>query len=102
VIYVRSECAEPASTMTDWCNDDDPSAPLASHYLSRLVIEDVPMGSYSVFVEAWQGLAPDMMLRYELSAALRPVLPSGSACDPMQVRDRCDAMICSPTSRTCP
>ena len=59
-------------------------------------------GDYAVFVEAWQGVQPDMSLRYELSASLRPVLPSGAMCDPMQVRDRCTGAICDPTTRRCP
>lgn len=101
VIYVRQQCAEPASTMMGWCNDDDSGAATAT-YLSRLVIEDIVAGDYAVFVEAYQGVQPDMTLRYELSASLRPVLPTGSACDPTEVRDRCAGMTCSPTARTCP
>lgn len=101
VIYVRRACGEPASSMDGWCNDDDLDA-TPSTYLSRLVIEDIAAGDYAVFVEAWQGVQPDMTLRYELSASLRPVLPTGSACDPTEVRDRCAGGTCDPTARTCP
>jgi hypothetical protein len=101
VIYARSDCVEPGSSMMDWCNDDDPDQP-ADMFLSRLVIEDAAPGSYSVFVESWNGLVLDTTLRYELTASLRPVVPSGSSCDPMQVRDRCAGDACSVTARTCP
>jgi len=101
VLYVRSQCVEPATSMMGWCNDDDADA-TTSTYLSRLVIQNIPAGNYAVFVEAWRGVQSDMMLRYQLSAALRPVLASGAACDPMEVMNRCHGMRCSPTGRTCP
>ena len=100
VISVRADCVEPASSMHAWCNDDD--ADNAPTYLSRLVIEDIDPGTYAVFVEAYQGVQPDMSLRYELSASLRPVLASGATCDPLEVHDRCDGGTCDPTSRRCP
>ena len=102
VIYVRGTCIEPTSAMMTWCNDDDSSA-TPSTFLSRLVIQNAAPGSYSVFVEAYQGVQPDMMLRYQLGASLRPLVPAGSPCDPLQVMNRCAGMMaCSPTSRTCP
>jgi hypothetical protein len=100
VIYVRSDCVEPLSEGMGWCNDDDTSATPTS-LLSRLVIEDIPQGSYAVFVESYQGVLPDMMLRYELSASLRPVLPSGAHCDPAEVMNRCAGMACTGAG-TCP
>lgn len=100
VVYVRTQCVEPATSMMGWCNDDDADA-MPSTYLSRLVIEDATPGDYAVFVEAYQGVQPDMMLRYELAASLRPVLPSGSSCDPAEVRDRCAGDACT-AARTCP
>lgn len=100
VISVRADCVEPASSMAMWCNDDD--AANAGTYLSRLVIEDIAPGTYTIFVEAYQGVQPDMSLRYELSASLRPVLPMGATCDPLEVRDRCDDGTCDPTGRRCP
>lgn len=101
VIYVRTQCVEPATSMTTWCNDDDTDA-TPSTYLSRLVIEDAAPGDYAVFVEAWQGVQPDTSLRYELSASLRPVLPTGATCDPTEARDRCTGDACDPTTRRCP
>ncbi len=101
VVYVRTQCVEPATSMMGWCNDDHTGA-TPSTYLSRLVIEDAAPGDYAVFVEAYQGVQPDMTLRYELSASLRPVLPSGASCDPSEVRDRCAGDPCTAVGRTCP
>jgi hypothetical protein len=101
VLYVRGNCVDPATTMSTWCDDDD-SAATPSTYLSRLVIQNIPAGHYAVFVEAYQGVQPDMMLRYQLGGSLRPVLPTGAACDPTEVMNRCARMMCSGASRTCP
>lgn len=100
VVYVRSDCAEPLATMQTWCNDDDQDDP--STYLSRLVIQNAAAGTYTVFVEPWLAVQPSMTLRFELRATLRPVLPTGSSCDPTEQTDRCAGDRCSPTARTCP
>ncbi len=100
VVYVRTDCAEPLSSMQSWCNDDDTSD--TSTYLSRLVMENVPAGTYTVFVEPWLAVQPSTTLRFELRATLRPVLASGSSCDPTEENDRCAGDRCSPTARTCP
>lgn len=100
VVYVRSDCAEPLSSMRSWCNDDDPDD--SSTYLSRLVMENVAAGTYTVFVEPWLAVQPSTTLRFELRATLRPVLPTGSSCDPTEANDRCAGDRCSPTARTCP
>jgi hypothetical protein len=83
VVYVRSECTDPGSTMDAWCNDD------AVGLLSTVEMLDVPGGSYTVFVEDYAGVAEGTTTRFELTARLRPVLDTGAACDPDRVLDRC-------------
>jgi hypothetical protein len=95
VLYVRSNCTSPDSAMPTWCDDD------GSGLLSTIEIRDAPPGTYTVFVEDYAGVAEGAMLRYELRASLRPVLPMGSPCDPDQIMNRCAMTPCSVTTRTC-
>ncbi len=96
VLYVRSNCPDPTSAMESWCDDDG-----GTDLLSRLEIRDAAPGTYTVFVEAYGGLDAGEMLRYELQASLRPVLPMGAACDPDEVSNRCAAGPCSVVTRVC-
>ena len=58
-------------------------------------------GTYTVFVEDYAGVAEGMMLRYELSASFRPVLPMGSPCDPEEIMNRCASGPCPMATRVC-
>jgi hypothetical protein len=54
VVYVRSVCTDPASELRGYCSDDAADADARS----RVEIEGIPAGDYTIFVEPWGGV-PD-------------------------------------------
>ncbi len=99
VLYMRSDCVDPATGTAEWCNDDITSG---SNLRSSVVALDLAEGDYYVFVEAWGTIMLDTTVRYELGASLRPVLPMGDPCDPTEAMNRCADMVCDPSTRVCP
>jgi hypothetical protein len=95
VVYVRGRCEDPLSN--EGCNDD--IMVMEMMYKSKVEIFDIAPGTHTIFVERW---AMSEALGYEMRVSLRPVLPSGSACDPSAVMNRCDGMPCAPATMICP
>jgi hypothetical protein len=94
VLYVRSVCPVPTTEVA--CDDDtDPGAMM---FRSRVEVLDIDPGTYTLFVESFM---PDAPVPYGLQVSLRPVLPTGAACDPAGVMNRC-AMGACPASMMCP
>ena len=99
VLYVRADCTDPTTGDPDWCNDDIVPT---ENLRSAVTILDVPEGDYFIFVERWDTVPIDTMVRYAVGASLRPVLPAGSACDPTETMNRCLRAPCAAASRMCP
>jgi hypothetical protein len=99
VLYVRTDCTDPETGPEEWCNDD---IVRSENLRSAVEARDVVEGDYYVFVEPWGTVMLDTTVRYELGASLRPVLPTGRACDPAEVMNRCADMPCDAATRMCP
>ena len=69
-------------------------------YRSRVDVRNVTGGTYTIFVEPFR---PGAATAFTLEVSLRPVLGSGAACDPAQLRNRCSTGACpSGATPTCP
>jgi hypothetical protein len=95
ILYVRSTCQDPSTELA--CNDDIDFA--AGTISSAVEVMDAAAGTYSIVVEPFGEL--DAAAPYELEVALRPVLATGAACDPMGVMNRCAGGAC-PAGMVCP
>jgi len=96
IVYVRRGCADPGDELA--CNDDVDLRGM--DYRSRVDVRNVTAGTYTVFVEPYMA---GMATTFTLEVSLRPVLGSGAACDPAQLRNRCAAGACpSGATPTCP
>ncbi|MCC7542909.1 MAG: hypothetical protein IT379_42225 [Deltaproteobacteria bacterium] len=94
LIYFRRDCLDPGSQPAEGgCIDSGPR--------SRLELLDAEPGTYTVFVEDFDGVDAGDVYPYVLELALRPVLASGAACDPEGLRNRCAGGPCS-AGETCP
>ncbi len=96
VLYVRSNCTDPDSTLEEWCNDDN-----GDGLLSTVEVLDA-MGTYTAFVEDYAGVEAGMTTRFELQASLRPVVGMGQPCDPELVANRCSTGDCPADTMVCP
>jgi len=97
VVYLRGSCVDPESSPLEWCDDDS-----GDSLLSTLVVEDVPAGTYAIFVEDYGGVVGSTPTRFELSVSLRPVIGTGQTCDPLEVQNRCAGDPCPTEGGTCP
>ena len=95
VLYVRSTCQDPSTELA--CNDDiDFAGGVVS---SAVEVMDAAAGTYTIAVEPFNEIAAAEP--YEIEVALRPVLATGAACDPMGVQNRCAGGAC-PAGMVCP
>jgi hypothetical protein len=96
IVYVRRGCADPGDEVG--CNDDVNLRGM--DYRSRVDVRNVTGGTYTIFVEPFR---PGAATAFTLEVSLRPVLGSGAACDPAQLRNRCSTGACpSGATPTCP
>lgn len=92
VVYFRSTCGDPGSEAA--CNDDDET------YRSTTVLQDAPAGTYTIAVEIYGGAEAETP--FSLDVSLRPVLPAGAPCDPMEAMNRCSTGTCMGDPGICP
>jgi hypothetical protein len=97
ILYVRSACPDPTSELM--CDDDIDLA--AMNYQSAIEVRDAEPGTYTLFVEQYQGLAT-ADAPFGLQVSLRPVLATGAACDPAGVMNRCAMGACPAGTMMCP
>ncbi|MCB9603196.1 MAG: hypothetical protein H6720_23005 [Sandaracinus sp.] len=99
VVYVQTTCGDPYSEGETGCSDDVGDDE-TEDYRSTVELRDVAAGTYTVGVELWGGATEASTV--ELAITLRPVLPGGSACDPMGQANRCATGECVGAPGMCP
>lgn len=93
VVWALSTCEDVDGGPAGACVDD-----MGMERRATLVVENAT-GTYTLGVGAFGPLPTASPYRLDLS--LRPVLPTGSACDPTGAMNRCAAAPC-PASAVCP
>jgi len=96
IVYLQSTCGDPETTGE--CNDDIDLEGM--NYASHLETNAVAAGTHTVVVEGYGVLMA--ALAFELEVSLRPVLATGTACDPAGVMNRCAAGACPAATPVCP
>jgi hypothetical protein len=94
VVYIRSTCADPSTEVA--CNDEvkrGDSRSFARAY-------GVSPGRHHVFVEPYQ--TAQAQTRYKVQISLRPLLPTGAACDVTEAKNRCENARCLRATEKCP
>lgn len=90
VVYIRSECSDPASELA--CNDDgDPSL---QEYWSLAQANSIAPGTYRVIAEFQGGLGEPYSAPYTIEFHLRSIVAEDEACDPMGLQSRCSIGTC--------
>jgi len=97
VLYVRSICADVSTEVAGGCNDDVSG----TNFRSRVVMRNMRPGTFAVFVE-FAAHPPPGGAPFDLLVSLRPVLPTGASCDPMEVNNRCAVAACPAATSVCP
>jgi len=99
VIYDRTVCGDPSSETQ--CNDDRSTMP---HSLSSLItVQNAAPGTHFIVVDPFMTLTATDPMSTMLTVSLRPVLATGTACDPNQVMNRCMGARCPMTgTAVCP
>ncbi|MCC7538581.1 MAG: hypothetical protein IT379_20320 [Deltaproteobacteria bacterium] len=94
VVYIRSTCADSREMAEVACSDDEEDT------RGRAAFENATAGTYTIFVEDFNGVEAMMTTPFALRVYLRPVLGAGAACDDMGLANRCSTGPCA--MGTCP
>jgi hypothetical protein len=97
VIHVRAICSDLSTDIGSACNDDRE----AGNARSLFILHGVEAGTYTVFVEPF-GHPPEEDVPFGIEFGLRPLLGTGTSCDPTGRRNRCSTGACATESPICP
>ena len=99
VLYVRGSCGEPATEPADACSDDI----AADNYHSSVEVRDATARTYAIVADLYGAATTTAATAFGVQVTFRPVLATGTACDPMGLQNRCATGACpAGASSVCP